>query len=319
MPKSRITMILKIIVAVALLAWFLIKSDVGQIFEHLNKLPLGIFLLALAINLVFLILKAWRWSLLLPDFRLSGLVKLNFIGQLYAVISAGQFAGEAAKIYIMGKGQVYAGRVAMSVLIDKLSGIIGLLIMALLGLIFTSSALPKSMSWTLTALALACLILIFSARLKFAYEYLTKLLNRRLSRSVRFKKAFGILLNLLLAWRDYSKKSKIIFFSVLTSLVLQIMLIGVYQLLGLGLGINISFWDWCWLTAVVGGLTVLPITIGGLGVREASLVGLLGYFTVAPEKALALSFSLFGLQVILAAAGAVWEIKRIKIFKLPNN
>ncbi len=255
----------------------------------------------------------------MPSFALAELIKLGFISQFYSVISAGQVVGEASKIYMLGKGKREAEQVAMSVLIDKIIGIIGLSVVALLGLALTATALPKSLSIGLLIAMFSCLAIIFLIRSRLIYGFLLKCLKYCLKRLNKLNKIFSSTIRLIEAWYLYSKKMKIIFLSIFFSIIFQLAQVGVYFALSRGLKIDISFFDWCWLSAIVGGLTVLPITIGGLGVREASLVGLLGFFKIIPEQALALSFSFFLVQLILAAIGGLIETRRTKIYKLSEN
>lgn len=69
--------------------------------------------------------------------------------------------------------------------------------------------------------------------------------------------------------------------------------------------ININFADWCWVFGVISLVVFLPITIGGIGLREGSFVILLGQLSVSSEKALALSLSIFGLQIIGGLTGGI--------------
>jgi uncharacterized membrane protein YbhN (UPF0104 family) len=58
----------------------------------------------------------------------------------------------------------------------------------------------------------------------------------------------------------------------------------------------------------VGALTLalfLPLTVGGLGVREGTLIGLLGMFGCSSEIAIALSLTAFSFYVMLAVVGGV--------------
>lgn len=314
MKKKLLKISFKILIATSLLAWFLYKSDVAKILENILSLPVNILFYALAVNFIYLIIKSFRWKLLLPQYPLKKLVELSFISQFYSVISAGQFVGEAAKIYILGKGQKDAGQIAMSVFIDKITGIIGLIIVAVFGLALTPTILPKSLSFSFIAAAALCLISIFLIRLPFIYNFLLNLLSGWHDRAAKFKRPLALAARLLEAWYLYSKKTRIIFLSVILSIIFQIVLLAVYMILSYGLNIKISFLDWCWLLGVLSGLLVLPITIGGLGVREGTLVGLLGFFLVAPEKALALSFSIFAVQLVFALIGGIVETRRAKVF-----
>lgn len=307
---------LKILVAIALLSWFLIKSDLNKVFANIANLSINILFAALLINFIYIIIKSFRWRLFLPQYSLAKLFKLSLICQFYTIFSFGQFAGEAAKIYILGKGRENSGQIAMSVLIDKVCGIIGPVIIAIFGLIFTKIILPKSLIWTFIIMVIICLILIFSVRLPLFYQALSGFFVNWLKRSRRFVGLINLFIKTIEAWYIYSKQIRIILASIFLSVILQLLSIGIYMILSSGFAIPVSFFDWCWLSSIISGLLVLPITIGGLGVREGSLVGLLGFFAIAPEKALALSFSLFGVQLFFAVIGGLVETRRSKMFKL---
>jgi hypothetical protein len=321
MNKHLVKTGFKIIIAAGLLGWFLSKSDISKIFESFSNLSINFLLAAIGFDFIYLIIKSFRWRLLLPQYTLVKLLQLSFISQFYSVFSAGQFVGEAAKIYILGKGQKESGQIAMSVLIDKVTGIIGVIGVAILGLIFTKTVLPKSLILIFPILAAACLISIFLIKLPLVYNLLIKFFTNWLNRSIRLKKPVGLLIRLIEAWHIYSKKTKVIFLAVILSVIFQLVAVSFYLTLSYGFGVKVSFFDWCWVLGVLSGLLVLPITIGGIGLREGSLVGLLGFFSIAPEKALALSFAIFGIQLIFAVIGGIFEIQRTKMFriKMVNN
>ena len=74
-----------------------------------------------------------------------------------------------------------------------------------------------------------------------------------------------------------------------------------------GLGLNLSYAVWAVVTGVVSVLVLLPITVAGLGLREATIVGLLGTMGVPAEKGLAISLTFFGFFLLGALAGAVCD------------
>jgi len=86
------------------------------------------------------------------------------------------------------------------------------------------------------------------------------------------------------------------------SLTVQLAFVWLNARLGSALGIQASFAVWllCWPLAKI--VALLPISLGGLGVREAALAGLLGGFGVS--TALAVGQSLLW-QVALIAVGSL--------------
>lgn len=81
----------------------------------------------------------------------------------------------------------------------------------------------------------------------------------------------------------------------------------VYRLAG-EIGIEVSFLGLSAVTAVAWLITVIPVSFGGLGVRELSFISLLGSQGVTPESATLLSLSQFGIMISLALIGVpfIW-------------
>ena len=72
-----------------------------------------------------------------------------------------------------------------------------------------------------------------------------------------------------------------------------------------GIQIQTPFADLCWIFGIVSIAILIPLTVGGIGVREGTFIGLLGQLGVPSEKALVLSLSIFTLQVFLSVIGGI--------------
>jgi uncharacterized membrane protein YbhN (UPF0104 family) len=95
------------------------------------------------------------------------------------------------------------------------------------------------------------------------------------------------------------------------SVAAQIPGIVVYTALAAGLQLSLSFAALGWIRSVVVLLTALPISIGGLGVREGALVFVLQSYGVAAHDALALAILIFATNILAPGlAGGVLEAIR---------
>jgi len=63
-----------------------------------------------------------------------------------------------------------------------------------------------------------------------------------------------------------------------------------------------------WLCAVIYILGRIPISVANLGVREFTLVGLLGIYGVEKSQALLMSMILFSTVILMAAIGAIYQL-----------
>ena len=82
------------------------------------------------------------------------------------------------------------------------------------------------------------------------------------------------------------------------SILAQMVGILVFAALGHGLDLPVSLVSMGWIRSVVVLITVLPISIGGLGVREGALVFTLHAFGVPPHDAFAFSILIFATTIL---------------------
>jgi uncharacterized membrane protein YbhN (UPF0104 family) len=109
-------------------------------------------------------------------------------------------------------------------------------------------------------------------------------------RSVRFRRRLG---RLRFALRSVSRRPHVLVFGWVLGTAIQSTFLTLTALLAISCGLFLPLRDWffAWPLAKVAAL--LPLTQGGIGVREAALVGLLSPFGAAPH--------------LVFAAGLVWE------------
>jgi uncharacterized protein (TIRG00374 family) len=83
------------------------------------------------------------------------------------------------------------------------------------------------------------------------------------------------------------------------------------QALGRAVAVELSFFQMGWIYVVVVLLTQLPfVFLGGLGIREVSLVFMLSLYGIEPGLALAFSFLLFIRGVFVSLIGGLFEAVR---------
>ena len=81
------------------------------------------------------------------------------------------------------------------------------------------------------------------------------------------------------------------------------------------LNINISIWAIGWIRSAMSLAIILPLSFAGLGVREATLVILLGYYGVLPSDSMALSFLFFLRNILSSLVGGLFELKNVTFLR----
>ncbi|MGA9291872.1 MAG: lysylphosphatidylglycerol synthase transmembrane domain-containing protein [Ignavibacteriaceae bacterium] len=75
------------------------------------------------------------------------------------------------------------------------------------------------------------------------------------------------------------------------------------------LDINLNFWIISWVASTTSIATMFPIAFAGLGVREGTLIFLLGQFSIKPDAAFALSLLLLSRNIFVMLLGGLLELK----------
>jgi uncharacterized membrane protein YbhN (UPF0104 family) len=80
-------------------------------------------------------------------------------------------------------------------------------------------------------------------------------------------------------------------------------------LIALSVGVAVPFADLGWIRSCVNILTTIPVSVGGFGVREGSLIILLSPLGVSPEAAVAYSLLLFTRSLAMGTLGGIMEAR----------
>ena len=158
--------------------------------------------------------------------------------------------------------------------------------LVLIGILLLPGALPGSLQGqgqkVLLYLGAALLVLVLCG--VFLYRPLLK------GRSVRFRRRLGRLRHAL---RSVSGAPHVLLGAWLLGTAIQTAFLVLTAKLAQACGLVLPLRDWFFAWPLAKLAAVLPLTQGGIGVREAALVGLLSPFGAAPH--------------LVLAAGLVWE------------
>jgi uncharacterized protein (TIRG00374 family) len=89
------------------------------------------------------------------------------------------------------------------------------------------------------------------------------------------------------------------------SFLLQFTVILNYYLASLAIGIDLSLTSFIFIVPVISVITMIPISVGGIGLRENSLVFILIALGVADEKAALCSILIFIMLIIVGIIGGI--------------
>lgn len=246
----------------------------------------------LGLYLVAQLLSSLRWRLICQSLQLPSdwryLLRLYFLGMFCNLFLPTGVGGDAIKSYALGKAGDSQLKAAHSVLFDRISGLIAMLLLALLALTMIRIE-PIWIPRLISAMAAAGLVgLVFTPKM-------IVLLSHYLPKLGTYLKPVTLL------YQDPGR------FSLLFMLAFIVQALGFIIVIGLGhlLGIQVSpaFYVVSW--AAITLMTLLPISINGIGVREAGFVYLFQLQGVPAELAMTLGILSFAIPACASLFGII--------------
>ncbi len=293
----------KAIISIALLWVLLANVDIGSTISLIRRVNFQSFAIVIAVLTLCNCASAYRWYLVLIElkqhFRLGTTVRLVFIGVFFNQVLPSSIGGDAIRTYYLSKHEVSLTTATTSVLIDRLSGLIGMSLLTAFGilvlLLFDASIELLMISVLLSSGGLIGTFLILNIHKFPQYSWIPSFIEHA---------------------RTFSRASKSLLFSRAgvrvtgCSVIAQLLTIFSFIVIGHTLDIALSPAIWFAIVPQMLMATILPISFAGWGVREGVLVFALAYYSVGTEEALAASI-IFGIAQIIRSlpGGLVWLLR----------
>jgi uncharacterized protein (TIRG00374 family) len=291
------------LVTLSLLVILARNIDIQKTLEFVQGTSIPVFLAAGCVMVLQLLLALLRWRLVMTHQRIrlpfQSLLRYFLLGLFFNQVLPSSVGGDAVRAYGLVREGYGIGSASVAVLLDRLLGMAGLVLLVIV-------ALPLSMSHIADgAMRLALYVVVVSAVGIIGFILVLDRLtaNFRKWRIVRGLTAL-------------SKDARGLLFSTDPGIRLILLSIGVHLIsilaiavLALAIEIDVHWTAFVVVVPIAILLMTVPVSIAGWGVREGVMVVGLGYAGVAAEQAVALSL-LFGFLVLVVAlpGGLVWMI-----------
>jgi uncharacterized protein (TIRG00374 family) len=268
---------------------------------------------ALASFLVFILVNAaiaFRWWFICQRLEMAvsylNVFQVYYISWFLSLIPLAAISPVAQLAYFKDKGKPI-GSTAVSITLNKLFDVLGLMLFSLFGIVYFPGSLFEELHLWFYFGGIACLaliILIFGDRL---WNRFIKTLRGYSNKKIQ---KFGK--NLELRLSDFWSGADMQFFTAVFGISILIGLLRslVLYLLALALNIDVGFGLIVACRALFGVINVIPISLSGLGTREAILLPALSLSGISKELALALGFVAFLLTLCSKFTGILFWLQR---------
>jgi hypothetical protein len=298
---------LKIAVSAGLLYALFARMDVGHLWELIRGASLPWTLGALGLYLGVLLISTWRWQVLLdaqhvrvPFRRLTNSYLVATFANNFLPSNIG---GDVVRIRDTARAAGSKTLATAIVLADRGVGILGLVFVAACGssLAARRSAalgpLGPSLLWAGLGLAVAACL--------FALMWPHRL--AALARPLRVLHADWVDQRIALitsALRRFRQAPGAMAAGLLGSIVVQATLVAFYAAVAVAIHISVPLQHMAILIPIASIVQMMPVSVNGLGVREATFGVYLSGIGVPLEQAIALSFLAAALIMLFSMSGA---------------
>lgn len=305
----------KILVSIGLLAGLLMLVDWASAWAAIAAIPASaLFLAFAAATLGTIILPAmisWQ-ALRISDIRLTlcDMVTINFAMRFYVIILP-RIVTVWMRWRRYGRGALAAPAMAL-LLFERVLQFATLAGFAFVSLWLESGRLAFA-GTQLLILTGAMSLLAVAAMAAFFWPALAQAIDRLVRAFGRWLPAFlaKASASLMRAIADFQRLERAAILSItLLSAVSFLFFVISSWILAQAMGLPLSFLALVWIRSLVFLITLMPIAIAGIGLRELGFVGALALYGIAMEQALAFSLANFALQLGMAAIGGLLEAQR---------
>lgn len=304
--------VLKVVISIGLLLLLATHLEWNQVIERAAQLDWWMMPLAVAIHMVVWALSNFRWWLLIRVHSLghtySDLIRPTFIGAFFNNFLPSSTGGDLFRMYHVYR-QGHGAAASVSPIVAERA--IGLLCMVALAtvMVFQFGAetlifqgLRSILSWLLACGAAGMLIVSIPSTYYVFHRFLQRWDGIR---------AVSAILGITEAVHAYLRRPGLLLVLGLVSLLLQGMQIVIFLILGAGVEAPLGPSQYLFIVPVVLVAASIPVTVGGLGVREAAAITLFTAAGMTPEHAAAVSL-LFIPVILVSGLPGLWFFLRMK-------
>jgi glycosyltransferase 2 family protein len=322
--KKKIFTTLRLLLSIALITYLVIFKSGFRDFQHfwdiLKTVNIPLILASLSIYIFIVFISATRWQILLKtqEIKLSkGYLASSFlIGSFFNNLLPTSFGGDIYRsVDIANKAKVSIGKSASVLVMDRFSGVITSSVYAVIALLLGFRTVGKT-SYVIPVIVFfaVCVIILF-----FLLNPSILGLNRLVKKIKFLSKISEKLKEVYHTFQSFKKFKLALVLALLCSFGLQFGFIANCYLAARALNIDLSFKSFIFIVPIVATIAMLPLSIGGTGIRENSQVFLMVALGASSVKSTVASLLLFLMIIIIGIIGAIVYIVRPFILKQPKS
>jgi uncharacterized protein (TIRG00374 family) len=296
---------IRALLSIALIVYILWQLDWDHLIAVLGRIHTLYFLAFLVIGIASVLLSAKKWEILLhgagQNVPFGRLASYYFTGIFFSLFLPSNIGGDVKRIYDLSQDDCDVKTATSSVLMDRGTGTVALLLIVLASLAINAPFLHQS-GFLVPILAVCVLITLF------AVAIFIPPIRRGLSWLFRAVIPLGLgarMDNLYQAIYEYREKPWVIVHSMLISLLFQGISVLVGYLCAAALHLSVPPVHFVSFIPLITLLSMLPVSINGIGIQDGAFVLLFSRAGVVPAEAFSMSLLFHAYRMMVGLVGGL--------------
>lgn len=313
--NGKVFVALRVLISALLVFIVVTNLDIKAMWSAFASLDPVLYAYGLVIFLLSTgLLWAMRWQKILNasgvQIKLWPLIKYNFVGSFFSLFLPTAIGGDLPRLVDISQQTEKFADALSSILLDRIIGLLSLLLLALFAVLLGNQIIDEN------AVYISLFTLLLFLALTWALFF-----NSRVSGWVIRLFHLPILMRALNGIQNFYSSLQLIYQSPVNltsalgiSLIAQILEIVSVMLLALSIDIRVPSVYYFVFVPIIWVLAVMPISVGGVGIREGAFVLLFSYIGVSPSKAVVLSMLVYSCRFLMGLSGGVITIRQFNTY-----
>jgi len=314
MNKSKFKFLVKLLITIFFICLILTKVDLANILYTLLKINLWFILPIFIISFIMIEISCLKWQLFLSASKINLSIKYltayYLIGYFFNNLLPSNIGGDLVRSYLLGKDVNDQARTFSSVFLERLTGLIALLLVGIIAVIFNIKLLQVKvllfsfiiMSIILTGIVLFCFTERFGKIFLSFFDF--KLL-------ASFKPGFEKIYKSIYFFRN---QRNVLIFSMIYSFGFHLMAIFNTLVCCWSIGLYPKIIDTAVIVPMIMLISVIPISVGSIGLWEGAFAYFFYMIGISPAESISVALILRGKNLILGLVGGSIFLVRGKYF-----
>ncbi len=277
------------IIGIAIFLYLLFRLDISNILNEIKNADLFFLFIALFLVFVSFFTSTLKWFFIARkqniNVSFNQAIKINLMSGFYGFVTPSRIGSVIRIEYLKDINNNKLGKTASNYVLEKILDLSSLIILMIVSSFVLRSILSMTYFYYAIAGFIAIVIFVFIFRDEERSKTLLKIFYVKfLPKKIKETAKDGF-------YSFYESMPQKKYFAVflLLSLLNWVILYSIFFFIGLSVGIKTSFFYFLLFMPITTFIGQIPITINGLGTREAAMISLFGLLGISATKIFSMS------------------------------